>query len=42
MGLSGSVERNLQALNTLHRVPADRFVANRDEAREIAERILAG
>ena len=41
MGLSGPVERNLRALNTLHRVPADRFVSNRDEAREIAERILA-
>ena len=40
MGLSGPVERNLRALNTLHRVPADRFVANRDEAREVAERIL--
>ena len=40
MGLSGPVERNLRALNTLHRVPADRFVSNRDEAREIAERIL--
>ena len=40
MGLSGSVERNLRALNTLHRVPADRFVTNRDEAREVAERIL--
>ena len=41
MGLSGPVERNLRALNTLHRVPEDRFVANRDEAREIAEKILA-
>ena len=40
MGLSGPVERNLRALNTLHRVPADRFVANRNEAREIAEKIL--
>ena len=40
MGLSGPVERNLRALNTLHRVPADRFVSNRDEAREIAEKIL--
>ena len=42
MGLSGSVERNLHALNTLHRVPEDRFVETRDEAREIAEKILAG
>ncbi len=41
MGLSGPVERNLRALNTLHRVPADRFVSNRDEAREVAEKILA-
>ena len=40
MGLSGPVERNLRALNTLHRVPADRFVSNRDEAREVAEKIL--
>lgn len=40
MGLSGPVERNLRALNTLHRVPADRFVSDRDEAREVAERIL--
>ena len=41
MGLSGPVERNLRALNTLHRVPADRFVNSRDEAREVAEKILA-
>ena len=40
MGLSGPVERNLRALNTLHRVPEDRFVSNRDEAREVAEKIL--
>ena len=42
MGLSGSVERNLRALNTLHRVPEDRFVETRDEARDVAEKILAG
>ncbi len=42
MGLSGSVERNLRALNTLHRVPEDRFVETRDEARAVAEQILAG
>ncbi len=42
MGLSGAVERNLRALNTLHRVPEDRFVETRDEAREVAEKILAG
>ena len=42
VGLAGSVERNLLALNTLHRVPEDRFVDTRDEAREIAENILAG
>ena len=41
MGLSGPVERNLRALNTLHRVPTDRFVSNRDEAREVAEKILS-
>ena len=40
MGLSGPVERNLRALK-LRRVPEDRFVANRDEAREVAEMILA-
>ena len=42
MGLSGSVERNLHALNILHRVPEDRFVETRDEARAVAEKILAG
>lgn len=41
MGLEGSpVEDHLHALNTLHRVPEDRFVANLDEARVVARRIL--
>ena len=40
LGLSGPVERNLRALNILHRVPDDRFVDTRDEARDIAEQIL--
>jgi SulP family sulfate permease len=41
MGLSGSpVENHLHALNTLHRVPEDRFVDNLDGAREVAQRIL--
>ncbi len=41
MGLKGLPETTLRALNVLQRVPADRFVANLDEAREIAKRILA-
>ncbi len=41
MGLSNSpVERNLRALNILQGVPEDRFVANLDEAREVARKIL--
>ena len=41
MGLAGSpVEDHLHALNTLHRVPEDRFVSNLDEARAVARRIL--
>ena len=41
MGLAGSpVEEHLHALNTLHRVPEDRFVSNLDEARVVARRIL--
>lgn len=32
---------SLQALDVLQRLPADRFVNNRDEARELAERLLA-
>ena len=40
MGLSGQAAGTLEALNVLGRVPADRFVATRDEARETARRIL--
>ena len=40
MGLSGPAAGTLEALNVLGRVPADRFVATRDEARETARRIL--
>ena len=42
MGLSGLPATTLQALNVLQHVPADRFVATVDEAREAAKRILAG
>ncbi len=42
MGLSGQPAGTLEALNVLGRVPADRFVATRDEARETARRILEG
>ena len=41
MGLSGSPAATLKTLNVLRRVPADRFVATLDEARETAERIFA-
>ena len=42
MGLSGSPAATLKTLNVLRRVPADRFVATLDEARETAERIFEG
>ena len=41
IGLSGSTATVLQALDVLHRVPADRFVDNLDEARNLADRLLA-
>ena len=41
MGLSGPPADTLKALNVLRRVPADNFVTNLDEAREIANRLLA-
>ena len=41
MGLRGLPETTLRALNVVQRVPADRFVATLDEARETAKRILA-
>ncbi len=40
MGLSGPPASTLQTLNVLQHVPADRFVATLDEARETAKRIL--
>ena len=40
MALSGRPATTLKALNVLQRVPADRFVATLDEARETAKRIL--
>ena len=42
MGLSGSPAATLKTLNVLRRVPADRFVATLDEARETADRIFEG
>ena len=41
MGLHGMPASTLEALNVLERVPADRFVATLDEAREAAARLLA-
>ena len=41
MGLHGMPASTLEALNVLERVPADRFVATLDEAREAAARVLA-
>ena len=40
VGLSGSVKRNLQALNILRRVPQNCIVDNLDEAREVARSFL--
>ena len=40
MGLSGTVERNLKALDTLRGVPEDCIVDNLDEAREVARSFL--
>ena len=40
MGLSGTVERNLKALDTLRAVPEDCIVDNLDEAREVARSFL--
>ena len=42
LGLSGAPAKTMQGLNVLHRVPKERFVANLDEARAVAQRILAG
>ena len=41
MGLEGNPAVTLQALNVLRRVPEDRFVDNLEEAREVAEKLLA-
>ncbi len=40
MGLEGAIATSLQKLDILRRVSSDRYVANMDEAREIAKRIL--
>lgn len=40
LGLQGSVAASLRALDVLRRVPTERFVADMDEAREAAQRIL--
>ena len=40
MGLAGSVERNLRALNIFRQIPADRVVGTLEEARAAARRIL--
>ena len=42
MGLEGRPAITLQALNALQRVPADRFAKTLNEARDIAQRVLAG
>ncbi|MCY3748944.1 MAG: SulP family inorganic anion transporter [Chloroflexi bacterium] len=42
MGLEGRPAITLQALNALQHVPADRFVKTEDEARVVAQRLLAG
>ncbi len=41
MGLKGRPAVTMQALNVLRRVPRDHFVADIDEAREVAKRVLA-
>ena len=41
MGLGGRPGVTMRALNVLRRVPGDRFVADIDEARAVAKRILA-
>jgi len=42
MGLEGRPAITLQALNALQHVPSDRFVKTEDEARVVAQRLLAG
>lgn len=41
MGLSGSAEDTLRTLDILSRVPAERVVETLDQARQVAQRILA-
>jgi SulP family sulfate permease len=41
MGLKGRPAVTMQALNVLRRVPREHFVADIDEAREVARRVLA-
>ncbi len=41
MGLTGMPERNLNALEVLRQVPPEQIVATRDEARNVAARLLA-
>ena len=41
MGLSGMPERNLNALEVLRQVPPEQIVGTRDEARNMAARLLA-
>ena len=40
MGLSGTPAATLETLDILERVPADRFAATLEEAKEIAHRLL--
>ena len=42
MGLAGMPARNLEALNILKQIPADQRVQTWDEARVVADRLLAG
>ena len=40
MGIEGKVGKGLQKLDILRRIPQDRYVADMDEAREVARRLL--
>ena len=42
LGLTGAPATSLHALDVLHRVPPDRIVDTRDEARDLARRLLEG
>ena len=42
MGLAGMPARNLEALNILRQIPSDQRVQSWDEARVVADRLLAG